>query len=445
MSLLQTSSRERADPVLPDPITGPTDSYRLARSFLILMSLAVVDVFNVMDRGVIANVNDGPSGTSPVRYLVLLIPILTIVVIRMREPSLLVRSPAVTDVVLGILYLLGMGGSFFGVAFLGTQDTVRPAFLPMILGLLYLFTLREPTDREVGRTMTWLGWIGLVYVVMNAAVNLEILPGLLQYKQYRNASFAFVALAIGAAFVTGRRRRLLLISVLAVIIFVTYPSATSLLIILSVFLTLFLTGRRATGLRSLVVTGLVLLFAVFAIANFQEGVKLTSDYFSAVGKVDANAGRIDLWTSGIEKFQRSPLIGTAFSGSAVAVRSRDQKALPYHNDFVLFAAEGGLMGIGLLLGWIVLTEITIVRRYRRFVRMGQQDRADLLRVILVCLNAVFVAMLFNPVLPGASRSATVFGLYAIAMSLGDPGLTRRVEGADAVRALGLSEPAAPSS
>ncbi len=416
---------------MPVSVTGDTDSYRLARSFLFLMSLTVVDAFNVLDRG------------GAMRYLVLLIPIGTMVAIRMREPSMLVRSPASSDVVLGILYVLGMGGSLIGVAFLGTQDTVRPAFLPMLLGLLYLFTLREPTDREVGRTMTWLAWIGLVYVAMNVAVNLQILPGLLQYKQYRNASFAFVALALAAAFVTRRYRRFLVIMVLTGIIFVTYPSATSLLIILSVFLTLFLTGRRATGLRSLVVTGLVLLFAVFAIANFQEGVKLTSDYFSAVGKADANAGRIDLWTSGIEKFQQSPLVGSVFSGSSVAVRARDQKALPYHNDFVLFAAEGGLLGLGLLLGWIVLTEIVIVRRYRRFIRVGQQDRADLLRVILVCLNAVFVAMLFNPVLPGASRSATVFGLYAIAMSLGDPGLPRRAEAADAVRALGISEPAAP--
>jgi len=433
MSLLQARSQGAVYPVLRASVTGPSDAYRLARSFMFLMSLAVVDAFNVLDRG------------GAMRYLVLLIPIVTMIAIRMREPSMMMRSPAASDVALGILYVMGLGGSLFGVAFLGTVDTVRPAFLPMLLGLLYLFTLREPSDGEVGRTMNWLGWIGLVYVLMNAAVNLEILPGLLQYKQYRNASFAFVALAIGAAFVTGRRRRLLLIVVLTAIVFVTYPSATSLLIILSVGLTLFLTGRRATGLRSIVITALVLLFAVFAIANFQKGVKFTSDYFAAVGKVDANAGRIDLWTSGIEKFQASPLVGSVFSGSAVAVRSRDQKELPYHNDFVLFAAEGGLMGFGLLLGWMVLTEIEIVRRYRRFIRIGQQDRADLLRVLLVCLNAFYVAMLFNPVLPGASRSATVFGLYAIAMSLGDPGLTRRVEGADAVRALGISEPAAPSS
>lgn len=408
MSLTRAPARRPAFAPVARVGNGPTDAYRLARSFLFLMSLTTVDAFNVLDRG------------GAMRYLVLLIPILTVLWIRMQEPSLAVRAPCGSDLILGVLFLLGLAGSLFGVAFLGTQDTVRPVFLPMMLGLSYLLTLRAPSDHEVGSVIDWLGLIGLAYVLMNAAVNLGILPGLAQYKQYRNASFAYVALAIAAAFVGRRRRRAAVVFVLTGAIFITYPSATSILVLLSVGLTLFLTGRRATGLRSVLVTGMVILVALVALANFQKGVTLTSDYFSLVGKVDANAGRIDLWTSGIERWQRSPLIGSVFSGDAVVVRTRDQKALPYHNDFVLFLAEGGLLGVGLLLGWIVLTEVTIVRRYRRFVRVGQQDRADLLRVILVCLNAFFVAMIFNPVLPGASRSATIFGLYAIAMSLGDP-------------------------
>ena len=95
-------------------------------------------------------------------------------------------------------------------------------------------------------------------------------------------------------------------------------------------------------------------------------------------------------------------MGSVFSGEAVAVRSRDQRALPYHNDFVLFLAEGGLLGAGILVAFIVMVEITLVRRYRRFVRGGDQDRADLLRIILCTINAFLMTMLFNPVLPGAS-------------------------------------------
>ena len=123
----------------------------------------------------------------------------------------------------------------------------------------------------------------------------------------------------------------------------------------------------------------------------------------------------------------------------------DEKALPFHNDFVLFLAEGGLLGFGLLAGWIILTEVTLVRRYRRFIAAGQRERADLLRITLVFLNAFFAAMLFNPVLPGASRSATIFGLYAITMSLGDPTTAARLVRKVPVHRGALSAPAAPSS
>jgi O-antigen ligase len=402
---------------LPDPVAaggslpdlrGATDSYRLAKSFLILMSIVTVDVLNYLDRG------------GATRYLILLVPIGTLVWIRMHEPTMIMRRPATADVALLILFLMGLLGSLVGVAFLGTQDTVRSVFIPMSLGLLYLFTLRPPTDAEADRMLRWLGLIGLVYAVMNFLVNTSLLPGLLAYKQYRNASFAYVALGIACAFVLERRARLLVLILMTGAIFFTYPSATSLLVIVTVFLTLFLTSRRASSLRTLVVGAAIVLLTVLALMNFSAGVKITSDYFNAVGKADANAGRIDLWTAGVEKWRESPLVGNFFSGDATAVRSRDGKTLPYHNDFVLFLAEGGLLGAGLLIAWMLLAELTLISRYRGFVRTGQITRANLVRVILVTLNAFFVAMAFNPVLPGATRSATIFGLYAMAMSLGKP-------------------------
>jgi O-antigen ligase len=448
MSLTKASRRDLDAAMVSnaDPVVHATDSYRMARSFLILMSLVTIDVFNVLDRGRAA-LGAGQADAQrpgPLRYVVLLVPILTIVWARMRVPSFAVRRPDTSDIVLFILFVLGLGGSLVGVAFFGTQDTVRPVFLPMILGLLFLFTLREPTDAEVGKMLRWLGWIGLVYVVMNAAVNTKVLPGLLVYKQYRNASFAYVALALACAFVMGRRGRLTALIVLTGVIFLTYPSATSLFVLAVVFLTLFLTARRSSGLRVLLVGFAVVLVTAIALLNFQTGVRLTSDYFSAVGKVDANNGRLDLWSAGVAKWEESPWIGRVFTGDAVAVRQRDQKPLPYHNDFVLFLAEGGLLGVGLLVGWMLLAEITIIRRYRGFVRSGQDAHANLLRVIIVCLNAFFVAMAFNPVLPGASRSATIFGLYAIAMSLGTPAAPPVLETAT-LRTHDFIARAAPSS
>ena len=404
MSLLQARSWRRPSAAVPELADSvATDSYRLACAFMLVMALVTVDVFNVLDRGwpPVAADAGGAGGGSAERYLILLIPIVAIIWMRMKAPSLLVRAPSGSDLRARPPLPARHGRD----ATSGSRSSARPtpsapSSSRWCSGLLYLLTLHPPRDREVTRIIDWLGLIGLVYVIANFLVNYGILPGLLQYKQYRNASVAYVALAAVAAFVRGRRRRLLLVLVLTAAIFVSYPSATSVLVALTVLLTLFLTGRRATGLRSIVVVGVVVLMGVVAVANFQKGVQITSDYFSAVGKVDANAGRLDLWTAGIERWQESPFIGSVFSGEAVAVRSRDQRPCRTTTTSCCSSPRAGCSGAGILVAFIVMAEITLVRRYRRFVRWGDQDRADLLRIILCTSNAFLMTMLFNPVLPG---------------------------------------------
>ena len=385
-----------------------TDSYRLAVAFLLIMAASAVDVFDHLDRGGLA------------RYGILLIPVAAVVLNRLRFPSTLVRAPSSSDTVLSVLFAAGLIGSLFGARYLGTVVTARSVFLPMALGLLYLTTIEEPTGYEVDRLVGWLSLIGGVYAAMNALVNLEVFPALLEFKQYRNASVAYVVMGLVASATLGLRARTLAIAVCAIVIFITYPSATAILIVGAVGLTWYVTSPRASGLRPLVVTGAFLGVTILAMMNFNTGVRITGEYFAAVDKADANSGRLDLWADGIARFTASPVVGSAFTGEIVAVRARDGAVLPYHNDFILFLAGGGLLGIALFVGWIALTEVTLVRRYRGFVQHADRERARLLRVILVTLNAFFVALCFNPVLPGTSRSATIFGLYAIAMSVGMP-------------------------
>jgi O-antigen ligase len=277
---------------------------------------------------------------------------------------------------------------------------------------------------------------------MNAIVNLQLLPGLLLFKQYRNSSVSMVALAVATAVVLGNRRRLALVLALAAVIFVTYPSATSVLVGASVVLTFYITGKRSSGLRTIVVVVSVVTVSVLALANFDRGVELADQYFAVVDKTNANSGRLDLWSEGLERWREAPIFGNGFAGEVTAVRERDERSLPFHNDFVLFLANGGIVGLGLLVAWVVLTEVTLLRRYRGFVRAQDMRRAGFLRAILVCLNAFVVAMAFNPVLPGASRSVTIFGLYAIAMSLGDPSQIYR---RSVARGSEVSEPVAPSA
>jgi len=201
--------------------------------------------------------------------------------------------------------------------------------------------------------------------------------------------------------------------------------------------TMYVTTERASALRAVLLGGLVVAFAVIALTNLQAGIRLSDQYFDLVNKANANATRLDLWSAGIDRFEESPLVGSVFSGEVVAERSRDGKDLPYHNDFVLFLALGGLLGIGLFMAFLIVTEVTLIRWVHRFRRAGDHGRASLVRTILVGINAFFIAMAFNPVLSGASRSAVVFGLFAIAMSVGAPWQASPVDD--------VSEPAVPSA
>jgi hypothetical protein len=108
----------------------------------------------------------------------------------------------------------------------------------------------------------------------------------LQFKQYRNASVAMVALAVGTAIVLGKRIRLLLVLASAAAIFVTYPSATSVLVGASVVLTFYVTGARSSGLRTLLVASGIVVLAGLSLANFDRGVELADEYFAIVDKAN---------------------------------------------------------------------------------------------------------------------------------------------------------------
>jgi hypothetical protein len=392
---------------------------------MLLMLVSSLDVGDFFDR---------PSGM--LRYTILILPFGAALWVRARQPSWAIRQPALGHALVAVMVVLGIGGSVAGMVFRNTSQAPLNVFVPMAAGLILLLATDGPTDREVSRTLHLLGLIGLLYVFMNFLVNTHILTGatthlgplgsprlqlvLASTLKYRNASAAFVALAFACAIVERRWRRLALLVVLYAGIFAGYPSATQVLIAGGTALTLLLTSRKASSLRTLIVASVVILVAATALLNLNGVVRITSSYFAEVGKADANSGRLDLAQAGLDEFRQSPIVGQLFTTQAVAERLRDGKTLPFHDDFILFLAEGGILGIGLLLSWMIYTEITLLRRYREFMSAGNLERARLTRALLVMLNAFFIAIPFNPVMEGVTRTATLFGVWAIAMSLGRP-------------------------
>src|SRR5437867_516545 len=87
-----------------------SDVYRLSLATVLMFLLITVDVHNKLNIGVAAN------GTR-LRYLLILIPCLSVLLTRLRRPSGFVRKPALSDLLLLALMIYGLSGTAFGTIF----------------------------------------------------------------------------------------------------------------------------------------------------------------------------------------------------------------------------------------------------------------------------------------------------------------------------------------
>jgi O-antigen ligase len=384
-----------------------SDGYRYARAALFIFFAAGVDVFNVLDRG----------GSK--RYLIMLVPIVVVLMTRVRRRSLFVRRANLTDKIIFGVWLMGMIGSLYGVAVKGGNTTARPLFFPMTLAFLYLFVLESPSDGESARLLRGIVFVGALYIALAAVVNMGILPHLAAFKQFRNAQFAYVMIGIAGAWLMRRWSLLVVLLVLEAFNFLAYPSATSILCTIAMLITFFITKPHGSRARPYVVAILALLLTMLALASISKVAQITGDYFVAVGKTNANNGRLAIWTTGVDQWRQSPFVGQVFTGGTVAQTFRANNGqllqLPFHNDYVLFLAEGGLIGLLLLISFILSLNARLARAHRKFVAQGRWERANLVRLLMVGFNSFFLAASFNPVLEGLSRSAVIFSMYGLAM------------------------------
>lgn len=409
----------QAAPVSPPPavITPQTRrrtstvAYRVSRFMLLIPLVVTIDVFNYFDQG------------GSARYALLLLAVIPVLAYWLRVPNTLVRRPTSGDGFLAILWLFGLIGTTYAIVVNRSSATTRPMVASMGVAFLYLLVLDSPTEEETGRILRALSWITALYVLIAAVVNIGLIPHLLEFRQYRNSQFAFVTGALAAAFVLRRWRLLAVLAVLEVVNFVGYPSATSVLGLLAMVGTLYMTGARASKFRAYGLVALSSLMVLLSVLNIRGTLGLLSDYFSEVGKYNATAGRVALWESGLEQFGTSPFFGHGFTSLTVTTATRvtgSTLKAPFHNDLVLFLVEGGVVGFGLFLIWIVATEATMLHRFAGFRDTGRSNRAGLVRVFLVMFNTFVVGAVFNPTFNQISPSATLFALYGVVMLLGWP-------------------------
>jgi O-antigen ligase len=393
-------------------LRGVTDTYRFSRSLILILLATTLDIANFLDRG------------NFLKYLLLLVPIGSITLLRLRAPSSHVRLPAPTDVILLLLWPLGLVGTLYGIWFLHASATALSIFLPMGIALLYLGTLENMSDPEVRALLRTVAWVGSLYIFLNAFVNTGVLPSILEKNQYRNASLVFFALGIAATVILRRWIWLVILVALEAFIFFTYPSGTSVLVFITILLTFSMTEPRPSRVRPYFIAFLIGSALAIVLANFATGVALTNEYFALVGKNNANSSRLQAWGEGIDRFGESPIIGSAFSKPGVTIVTRPggsgEFQIPFHSDYIYFLASGGIIGFGLLVMWIVVTELTVLRRYGHLLEAGDSSRAALLRVLLVGFNVFFVTSAFNPSIMGMSRSASIFAIYGLMMAARAP-------------------------
>jgi len=383
------------------------------RVLLVDFLIVTLDFTKFLDKG------------NAVRYLILIVPFGGALLVRFRSRTGLARRASFADKVLLALMLFGGVGSVYGRIVLNTTTTALPIFVPMSMAFLYLLMLEDPTEEEARRILLAIGSIGLLYVLLNAVANSGLSPGLKASRTYRNAEFMYVAMGFAALVLAKRWPRVIVFGLLTAVVLVTYPSATSALVILITAVTFFATRPSGTRMRFYVAGIAVLLLLVVALFNFSGTIRLADDYFSVVGKKNNSTARLALWQVGMQKFAASPFYGDAFTGETTVTvyRQTGGRAAfhnPYNNDYVLFLASGGMLGFLLLVSWIVWIERTAIHRYRGFIASGQPQHAALMRTLLVAFNAWLTAAAFNPLFTGMGRSITLFSLYGLMMALGRP-------------------------
>src|SRR5712691_3648259 len=401
-----------------------SDSYRFSQAMLFILLAVTADVTNFLDRGTQA------------RYLLAAVPFLAVLVIRLGRPRRRLRRPSLPDLLLVPLWIFVLLGSVTGKLFRHTPDSALSISIPMTVAFVYLWTVERESEEEAGQLLRALAWIGFLYICLNALANSGHGPQFFVQASgksaFRNSQILYVALGFAAAISARHWGRLAILLGLGAIIFLGYPSGTSAVVALVTVTSLYMTRPRASRKRPFLVGMTVITVALFALINFAALVNLTNHYFAAVGKQNDNGGRLAAWQAGVQKFLESPIYGDGFTGdTTVFVIRRQGLGAPlqgtYNSDYVLIMVLGGAVGLILLLGWYGVTEATILRRYRSYIDSGQPQHAALLRALLVGFNAYAAAALFNPLLNGASRTATLFAIYSLMMCVGNPETTMPIK------------------
>jgi O-antigen ligase len=377
---------------------------------LVTLGVFILDVQGIFTHGDTAVI-------TPLRYLLIPVPI-GVLVLSTRHAVRTSRI-RVADVLLAILLAWGLTASLVYKLLAGGEISGLSLFLPMTIAFAHLVQRGGQVSEDSARRMLeLLSYSGGAYVFVHLAAGLGV-PGIARGAHGHQTSF-LLALAVAAAVVTGRRK-LPVVELGAIAgIYLLYPAATYVTTAGAVLVTILLLSPSKTGLRKAVIvaTGATVVFLGFSssLSSDQDSFAnaVLPKYFNALGKDDNSDFRREMLKLGVERVKASPVIGANFTaGFALPTRFTffNRAVLP-HNDFLQLALAGGLLALGLFVGWAAATNMLALRRYRQLVDAGADAHAQLVWVLLLAFNACLAVALFQPVLFEVGTVILFFLLFA---------------------------------
>lgn len=326
-------------------------------------------------------------------------------------------SAHISDLALRGLAIYMAAGAFVGRLFLGTRTAALGAAVPLLIVLI-------PTpQRRVGfrgsaSLLRALTHALLAIVLMTAVAQVTPLLGSSGRAAFGHEKAHLVVAAPIALWLARRFRLFALALALVGITFVAYPAATYVLVFVGALLTLsFTSGRQVSRRIGVALMVSVPIGLIVAAAYLASTSALASEYFSATGKQSNAEFRTLLYTEAGDRIRQSPLVGSFFTGEtvvplpsnrAVTIDGRRFREVPPHSDVLEVWMVGGALGLGLLLVWLVGTNIEVARFCR-----SDRDAIDkkLVRLLLVIINGFFVVGLVNPIFRQVGNTLILAGSY----------------------------------
>jgi len=324
---------------------------------------------------------------------------------------------AARDRLLLILAVYMLLGSLGGRLFLGTVSSALSAAIPLTLAVVPLPRRKEPFSGSPALIRALLHALG-VFLAVAIIARLTPVLGTASRGLYGHERAYLLIAGLFALWMFHHRVWFTLALLATIAIFRDYSAATYVVTFAAAVATILFTSRRPPLRRLGIALAIIApIGLVYATTHLATATSLTSRYFEIAGKSSNNEFRTIVYGAAAQRVAESPIVGSWFTGESTVVvppgytllvGGQAQEKVPPHSDMLEIWMLGGIIALGLLLTWLVLTNLAVARFCRE---TSDRDQARLARVLLIMVNGFFAVGLANPVLSQIGNTLILAAAY----------------------------------